>query len=145
MLPNTPQPDGDRSADAFDRSLPVTTIGGGIVLLLMLLAFGVYHGLSPFLWAATVLPASVYVAWNAITLQRFQRAVGRQILEIEQARRQADEAATSKALFLANMSHEIRTPMKGILGVAELLLDTNAINLVGWNRGLVHMSDRMRR
>lgn len=133
MLPNTPQPDGARSADAFDRSLPVTTIGGGIVLLLMLLAFGVYHGLSPFLWAATVLPASVYVAWNAITLQRFQRAVGRQIREIEQARRQADEAAASKALFLANMSHEIRTPMNGILGVAELLLDTP---LTGEQKGM---------
>jgi len=36
----------------------------------------------------------------------------------------ADEANSAKSRFLANMSHEIRTPMNGILGMAELLLDT---------------------
>ena len=36
----------------------------------------------------------------------------------------AEEANRAKSLFLANMSHEIRTPMNGIIGVAELLADT---------------------
>ena len=36
----------------------------------------------------------------------------------------ADDANSAKSRFLANMSHEIRTPMNGILGMAELLLDT---------------------
>ncbi len=33
-------------------------------------------------------------------------------------------AAESKAQFLANMSHELRTPMNGVLGITELLQDT---------------------
>lgn len=44
------------------------------------------------------------------------------------AMRQAKEAAESsnqaKSSFLANMSHEIRTPMNGIIGMAQLLLQT---------------------
>jgi signal transduction histidine kinase len=35
-----------------------------------------------------------------------------------------EEANLAKSEFLANMSHEIRTPMSGVLGMAELLLNT---------------------
>lgn len=38
---------------------------------------------------------------------------------------EAEQATRAKSMFLANMSHEIRTPMNGILGVAELLRQTN--------------------
>ena len=36
----------------------------------------------------------------------------------------ADHATRMKSAFLANMSHEIRTPMNGVLGMLELMLDT---------------------
>ncbi|KAF2459882.1 hypothetical protein BDY21DRAFT_281127, partial [Lineolata rhizophorae] len=36
----------------------------------------------------------------------------------------AKEASRMKSQFLANMSHEIRTPIAGVIGMAELLLDT---------------------
>jgi PAS domain S-box-containing protein len=46
----------------------------------------------------------------------------------EEAMRKAKEAAEAasraKSEFLANMSHEIRTPMNGIMGMTELVLDT---------------------
>ncbi len=39
-------------------------------------------------------------------------------------RDQALEASRMKSAFLANMSHEIRTPLNGVIGMADLLLDS---------------------
>ena len=36
----------------------------------------------------------------------------------------AEETADAKQRFLASMSHEIRTPLNAVLGLTELLLDT---------------------
>lgn len=38
--------------------------------------------------------------------------------------KQAESEAKAKSDFLANMSHEIRTPMNGVLGITQLLKDT---------------------
>lgn len=44
--------------------------------------------------------------------------------ELRQAKEAAEAASRAKSEFLANMSHEIRTPMNGVIGMIDLLLDT---------------------
>jgi len=63
-----------------------------------------------------------------ILLARQLAAVNVQLMqsgeEMRIAKEQAEASSRAKSEFLANMSHEIRTPMNGILGMTELLMDT---------------------
>jgi PAS domain S-box-containing protein len=44
--------------------------------------------------------------------------------ELLKAKEIAEEASQVKSEFLANMSHEIRTPMNGVIGISNLLMET---------------------
>jgi signal transduction histidine kinase/CheY-like chemotaxis protein len=55
---------------------------------------------------------------------RLEQEVALRTADLVVAKEKAEAGSRAKSEFLANMSHEIRTPMNGVMGMTELVLDT---------------------
>jgi two-component system sensor histidine kinase/response regulator len=80
------------------------------------IAFGIQFAILGLLYWLTHL--------DVLERRRAEAALRKSSEDLKDARDAALSAAKLKSQFLANMSHEIRTPMNGVLGMTEILLNT---------------------
>ncbi|MEM9757364.1 MAG: ATP-binding protein, partial [Pseudomonadota bacterium] len=92
------------------------------------------------LWEQDPIPETIIRLYNGASIRMVDRrtergdivslaiditqAVRREA-EIREARDAAEAASRAKSSFLANMSHEIRTPMNGVVGMTQVLAETD--------------------
>jgi signal transduction histidine kinase/AmiR/NasT family two-component response regulator len=116
-----PDPAWQRRCEAWLRMIPLLAVGAAVVTVAIVLAVpNVMHSVQ----VATIGGAAIVFV---LAFAR-QSLINQQLVEAtERANRMAEMAqvaSRAKSEFLANMSHEIRTPMNGVLGMTQLLLDT---------------------
>jgi signal transduction histidine kinase/CheY-like chemotaxis protein len=101
------EPSWARRCEAWLRMIPLTAVAAAVISVGIVWAV---PNVMRSVQLATVVGSAIVIALAFVR----QYSTNQQLIEATQA----------KSEFLANMSHEIRTPMNGVIGMTELLLDS---------------------
>lgn len=108
------------------RYLLCTDLPNSEWYLISLMPFGILDrilkDLSIDRQTATLLMCFVIIGGIVIIFLLYYRVSKQQLLELENARKDAVKANKAKSEFLSSMSHDIRTPMNGIVGMTAIAM-----------------------
>jgi signal transduction histidine kinase/ligand-binding sensor domain-containing protein/CheY-like chemotaxis protein len=91
-----------------------------------------------YIWRVRVLHQRQHALQAAV--QRGRQEIEGQKAEIERLLAKSEQANRAKSDFLANVSHELRTPLTGVIGMADLVLQSELEPMQCENLGVLRQS-----